>query len=296
MVMRKLLIAALMVGSGVLAQAQQRPAITGVAFVRMYAADAGASRSFYTDTLGFERKDVGGTSIYPINASQWLEVQALPEPAPKSRVAAVAFTTKDAAGLERYVRAHGVSIAEPLRNGEFGVKDPEGNLILFVQSGSRKMAAATSPRATSHRIIHAGFVVQDRAAEDKFYLDLLGFRPYWHGGMKDDRADWVSMQVPDGTDWIEYMLNNPNPTARQLGVMNHVSLGVTHMDDALQGLARNHCQGPNCTKAQMGRDGKEQLNMYDPDLTRVEFMEFAPRETPCCSPFTGKHPTEAEYK
>ena len=44
----------------------------------------------------------------------------------------------------------------------------------------------------------------------------------------------------------------------------------------------------------MGRDGKVQLNLFDPDLTRVEFMEFLPAEKPCCSDFTGKHPTETE--
>ncbi len=296
--MRKLIASALLVGLGVFAQAQQRPAITGIAYVRMYAADANASRSFYADTLGFEHKDMAGTAIYPISPSQWLEVRPMPQPTPRSKVAGVAFTTRDAAGLERYIRAQGVAITEPLHDGEFGVSDPEGNLILFVQGGAgqraKRITSAISAHATSHRIIHAGFVVQDRAAEDKFYLGLLGFKPYWHGGQTDDRTDYVSLQVPEGTDWIEYMLNNPNPNARQLGVMNHFSLGVAHMDDAVQALARNHCAGPNCTKAQMGRDGKEQLNLFDPDFTRVEFMEFTPRQTPCCSPFTGKQPSEVE--
>jgi hypothetical protein len=38
----------------------------------------------------------------------------------------------------------------------------------------------------------------------------------------------------------------------------------------------------------MGRDGKWQLNLYDPDLTRVELMEFKPSEMPCCSPMLSK--------
>ncbi|MEI9967628.1 MAG: hypothetical protein WDM87_02995 [Terracidiphilus sp.] len=45
-----------------------------------------------------------------------------------------------------------------------------------------------------------------RAAEDKFYRDLLGFRPYWWGG-RDGKTEWVSQQVPDAHDWIEYMLS-----------------------------------------------------------------------------------------
>ena len=44
------------------------------------------------------------------------------------------------------------------------------------------------------------------------------------------------------------------------------------------------------SKVQMGRDGKWQLNVYDPDGTRVELMEFTPKQTPCCAPFTAPHP------
>jgi hypothetical protein len=110
-----------------------------------------------------------------------------------------------------------------------------------------------------------------------------------------DATDWVSLQVPDGTDWVEYMLNaGPTPSARTLGVDNHFSLGTAQISDVLQALARNGCEGPSCTKSQVGRDGKVQLNLYDPDLTRVEFMEFKPSGPICCSQFTGPMPTEAE--
>ena len=105
----------------------------------------------------------------------------------------------------------------------------------------------------------------------------------------------MSNQVPDGTDWLEYMLNiQPNATLKTIGVMDHMSLGVEKMPDAIAALERNHCEGPNCTKSQMGRDGKVQLNLYDPDLTRVELMEFKPSGKVCCSPILGKAPSETE--
>jgi len=44
--------------------------------------------------------------------------------------------------------------------------------------------------------------------------------------------------------------------------------------------------------AQLGKDGKWQLNLYDPDLVRVELMEFKPVQKPCCSEFTAPHPSE----
>jgi catechol 2,3-dioxygenase-like lactoylglutathione lyase family enzyme len=277
-------------------QSQQRPAITGIAFFRGYAADAAASANFYGKTLGLHGTQGKGVTVYAVNDSQWLEVKPLPTPAPASRMEGVAFTTRDAAGLERYLKAHSIAIDQPLQHGSFGVHDPEGNLVLFVQKGVRPVGVpAPSPNATSRRLIHAGFMVTDRAKEDAFWIGILGFRPYWYGGPKPDTINWVSLQVPDGSDWVEYMLNNPpNPTLQHIGVMDHFSLGTAQMSDVIAILARNHCEGPNCTKSQMGRDGKIQLNLYDPDLTRVEFMEFQPREKPCCSEFTGKQPTETE--
>jgi catechol 2,3-dioxygenase-like lactoylglutathione lyase family enzyme len=148
------------------------------------------------------------------------------------------------------------------------------------------------PRVTipkSVRLIHAGIVVRDRAAEDHFYKDILGFRPYWHGGMKDDKDDWIDMQVPDGTDWIEFMLNVPaNADHHTLGVMNHIALGVTDIHAAEAQLRKNGWTGNEQPK--IGRDGKWQLNLYDPDDTRVEFMEFTPAQKPCCSEYAGPHP------
>jgi len=284
------------------AQSQDRPAITGIAFMRVYSSDAAAAQHFYGDTLGYQRVESQGRWLYPVNHSQWIEVLApasgqLP-PKSNDRMAAIAFTTRDASALAKYIEAHGVALAEPLRGGQFGVRDPEGNLVIFVQAGSEKpvVASPPSPRATSPRIIHVGFMVQDRDKENAFWRQLLGFRPYWFGGQKAETdVDYVSLQVPDGTDWLEYMLHqSPDSDLRTHGVMNHFSLGVATMDSALKALAANQCQGANCSKTQMGRDGKVQLNLFDPDQTRVEFMEFKPSGTVCCSPFTGKHPSERE--
>ncbi len=119
------------------AHAQQRPAITGIAFVRMYTADAPASAAFYGKTLGYGHADDKGITRYSVNDLQWLEVEPLPAPAPASRLAAVAFTTRDAATLERYLKAHQVAIVQPLAHGAFAVHDPEGNLRLLRSRGDQ---------------------------------------------------------------------------------------------------------------------------------------------------------------
>jgi catechol 2,3-dioxygenase-like lactoylglutathione lyase family enzyme len=296
--MRRLPLLACLLSLPVFAQQPTRPAITGVAFARFYTTDSAAAQKFYGDTLGFGWMQSNLTQFYPINSSQWIElIITKTPPQPNVRLVAVGFTTTNAAQLEHYLESKGIKPEQPLINGQFGVRDPEGNLVIFVERNAPGLPHinATSLKATSTRIIHVGFMVTDQAKEDAFWKGILGFRPYWHGGPKPDVDNWVSIQVPDGTDWLEYMLNNgPNPTLQHAGVMDHFSLGVVSMKDTIGVLANNHCEGPNCTKSQVGRDGKVQLNLYDPDLTRVEFMEFTPVEEPCCSPFTGKHPTPSD--
>ena len=134
----------------------------------------------------------------------------------------------------------------------------------------------------SDRMIHVGVTVQERAAADHFYKDILGFKEIWHGGMKDDETDWIDMRVPEGTDWLEYMLNVHDPDHRLLGIKHHCALGVPSVKagyDAVIGRGYKSDEKP-----QIGRDGKWQFNMYDPNLTRVELMEPKPVQKPCCSP------------
>src|SRR5437016_14091022 len=97
------------------------------------------------------------------------------------------------------------------------------------------------------------------------------------------------MQVPDGTDWLEYMLNVPaNADKHTLGVMNHIALGGPDVHATERQLRTNGWNGTEQPK--IGRDGKWQLNLYDPDGTRVELMEFTPSQKPCCSDDSGAPP------
>jgi hypothetical protein len=70
--------------------------------------------------------------------------------------------------------------------------------------------------------------------------------------------------------------------------MNHIALGVPDIHAAREQLIKNDWKPGEDPK--IGRDGKWQLNLYDPDDTRVELMEFTPTQKPCCSEYTGPHP------
>jgi len=84
--------------------------------------------------------------------------------------------------------------------------------------------------------------------------------------MKDEQDDWVAMQVPDGTDWVEYMLNISTTADKHTrGVMNHMAIGVPDIQAAKAQLMKNGWKPGE--EPQLGRDGKWQLNLYDPDET-----------------------------
>jgi hypothetical protein len=85
------------------------------------------------------------------------------------------------------------------------------------------------------------------------------------------------------------MLNVAPDASRELrGVMNHFALGVVTMEPAVVGLLARGLKTED--RPEIGRDGKWQFNVYDPDLTRVELMEFEPAKEPCCHPYSAPHP------
>ena len=298
--MKKTLILILISATGLFAQSKPatRPHITGVDHVAFFTTAPDGVRKLYTDVLGLAAADPieTGESFRYIVGKQWVGFSPAPDPKATDRMDHVAFATDNIVALRRYLTDKGFTPSQIQGKSDhslsFTMKDPDGHSIEFVERGKEDTPAPPAA-AVSHRMIHAGFLVYNRPAEDHFYLEVLGFRPYWHGGMKDDASDWIAIQVPDGTEWLEYMCNQPKDPGLQLtGVMNHISLGVVDIKKAQASIESHGWKEHGNEKAQMGRDGKWQLNLYDPDFTRVELMEFKPAQKPCCSEFSGPHPTE----
>ena len=277
----------------------KRPRITGIDHVRLYVTDVDKSRQFYSKNIGLPDHPELGCENAPyacsaIDPEQQIEFQLAPSPAPQNWVAEIGYATDDIEQMRRYVLAHKIAATPTTTDANgarhFELHDPEGNSVAFVQRSVRAKDWGTFNNQIGTRLLHAGFVVKDVAAENKFYLDLLGFKLYWYGGFKDDGVDWYEIQVPDGDNWIEYMLNIPaTADHKELGVQNHFSLGVKDIHAAAEQLHKNGLlkfDGP-----EIGRDGKWGLDAYDPDGTRVEVMEFTPAGKPCCHPYTAPHPT-----
>ena len=275
----------------------KRPRITGIDHVTIYASDLYKSSRFYSDVLGLASCPHTRTAtcflVRPSNQRVLLKPAPPNSKSLKSWLAEVAFATDNVAQMQKYFAAHGIPAKASAKDSDgvqsIKVQDPEGNALAFVEQPLSKTNYGMDSRQVGAHLIHAGFVVKDLAAENRFYVDFLGFRLYWYGGFKDDGTDWYEIQLPDGPDWIEYMLNiRANADHKELGIQNHFSFGVKDVHAAAAHLRANGLQafdGP-----EIGRDGKDSLDAYDPDGTRVEIMEFTPKQKPCCHPYTAKHP------
>lgn len=231
------------------AQVKPRPRILGVSHMALYVGDLGKARAFYTDLLGFAESN----GVFRVNEDQYLELH---EGAAKSdgQLHHIAFYTDDASGPR-------------------SVTDPDGHTVEFVER--RKGPVAMPDARISTRIMHLGVLIGELAPAMKFYGEMLGFREFWRGSRTGKVLDWVNMRVPDGEDYLEFMLYETPPNARERGVRNHVCLEVPDIQKAVAILetrrARAGYERP--IEVRVGVNRKRQANLYDPDGTRIELME-----------------------
>ena len=265
------------------APAAARPPIAGIAHVAIQTSDLAKARAFYGDLLGFS--EIGPrrahTAVFFVNDRQRLIVRDGLLPSRDERFIDLAFEANVTA-MREWLAARGIQPGEDTVDGDAGgrrieTRDADGHAVQFVElSRGGRGSAATPDRRLSRRILHAGLTIKDSAAADHFYKDALGFSETWRGGRPEGTINWINMRVPDGTDYLEYMLYPAAPPTRnQLGSAHHVALLVTDIQQALETVRartqpgdRNHRANPS-----IGVNNRWQVNLFDPDGTRVELME-----------------------
>jgi len=264
--------------------AQERPRILGISHMAVKVSDIERSASFYRDFLGFAEqcrlnnlKDGSLMLVcFKVSDEQSIEVFTGLRPG-EERLHQLAYCVHDAEAMRAHLAKNGFKVPESVGKGQmknlgFTVRDPSGYTIEFVQytpdGWTRRDGGKFLPdtRISKH-ITHGGVVVTEMAAAMHFYGDILGFKESWRGGASNNVLSWINMKVPAGRDYVEFMLD-PKVTP-------HFCLLVPDMEKAKAKLENSSYRSKydKPLEVRVGKNRKRQLNLYDPDGTRVELME-----------------------
>lgn len=269
-----------------------RPRILGVAHFAVFVSDLAKARAFYQGLLGFDEpftlpKPDGSVDIafVKINDRQWIELFNRPS-AGEGQLNHIALYTDDADRMRDYLALQGVEVPEKVGRGRTGnknftVEDPDGHTVEFVEYQPDSWTAANTGKnmpasRLSEHALHVGILVGSLDAATKFYGRILGFQEFWRGSAAGSPTlSWVNMRVPDGTDYVEFMLYDKMPAPENRGSAHHLCLVVPDAAKAVAALdARPSRAGyTRPVTIRTGINRKRQVNLFDPDGTRVELME-----------------------
>jgi lactoylglutathione lyase len=254
--------------------------------------DVHAARVFYEDLLGFEevfdlRNRDGSLSLTFIKVNDRQYIELFPGlDKTQDRLRHISIQTDDAEGMRLYLASKGVQVPDKtpkgrIGNSNFTIPDPDGHGVEIVQYEpdgwtARDYGKAMSDARISERMLHVGVLVGNLSRSMAFYRDLLGFEEIWRGSRAgSDKLSWVNMRVPDGDDYVEFMLYDEEPAPDRRGTQHHICLEVPSVAEALERLqAKPAIQGyDRPLEPKTGVNRRRQLNLYDPDGTRIEIME-----------------------
>jgi len=264
--------------------AQEHPRIGGISHMAVKVSAIEKSVPFYRDFLGFAEqfrlnnlKDGSLLLVcFKVSDEQSIEVFTGLLPG-EQRLHQLAYRVDDAEAMRAYLAKNGFQVPQSVGRGQiknlgFTVRDPSGYTIEFVQytpdGWTRRDQGKFLPDTRiSEHITHGGVVVTNLAAALHFYGDILGFTESWRGGASSSVLSWINMRAPAGGDYVEFMLD-PKTTP-------HFCLLVPDMEKAKARLESSSYRSKydKPLEVRVGKNRKRQLNLYDPDGTRVELME-----------------------
>jgi lactoylglutathione lyase len=287
----KLILAVISSVSYLAAGEPARPHIIGLSHMALYAHDLNKTRAFYKDFLGFAEpysltnKD-GSLHLTWIKINDRQTIELFPEQTTNSdRLYHIALETDDAVAMRDYLVAHGVTAPNKVGKGKIGnlnyfIKDPDGHIVEIVQYAPdgwtmRSQGKFLLDTRISTNVPHMGILVGDIDASKKFYEGILGCKEIWRGAKNPKVLSWVHEQIPDGKGFLEFMLYSELPAPDKRGKYHHFCLEVQDIEKA-KAVLEQRAPRIGYTRAlevQIGINRKRQLNVYDPDGTRVELME-----------------------
>ncbi len=269
----------------------KRPRVLGLSHMALFVSDLQKARAFYEDFLGYQepyvlkREDGSDRIVFiKINDSQYIELFA-ENPKQDGHLNHISFFTDSAQGMRHYLASRGVKVPDKvgkgrIGNSNFNIVDPDGHTVEIVQYEPdswtlRERGKFMPDTRISTQMAHVGVLVGALEPSLKFYRDILGFQEFWRGSSSGTELSWVNIRVPDAQDYLELMLYSKLPDAEQMGSKNHICLITPDIRKAVA-ILESRPAGKNYTRAieiKVGKNGKRQANLFDPDGTRIELME-----------------------
>jgi lactoylglutathione lyase len=289
------LLATLLLALTTWAQDIPRPKLLGVAHMAVYVKDLAKTRQFYEEMLGFgepftlPNKDKTGTRIVfiKVNDHQYFEIFNEADRG-EGQLNHISFYTDNADRMYAYLKSKGIEVMSDkgsvgkgqTGNKNFNVKDPDGHIVEIVEyqpdSWTAREYGKFMPAARiADHIMHVGVLVGDLDKTNAFYGDILGFKEFWRGSGSPRMLSWVNMRPAEGDDYLEFMLYDKLPDSDKRGTKNHASLTIPDADKALVEIKKRAAKIGYDREIviQTGVNRKRQINLYDPDGTRIELME-----------------------
>jgi catechol 2,3-dioxygenase-like lactoylglutathione lyase family enzyme len=271
--------------------AARRPPIIGVSHVALFVHDAAKSRAFYTNFLGFQEpfsltNQDGSLRVTWIKINDLQSIELFPEKtAGSDRLNHFSIETSDAEAMRAYLAGRGVKVPDKVGKGRIGnlnfnISDSEGHTVEIVQYAPeswtvREKGKCLPDTRISTHMTHVGILVGELEPALSFYGGILGGKETWRGGKDPKQLSWVNVKFPETDDYVEFMLYSELPAPDKRGKQHHPCLVVPDVEKA-KALLQPRAAGSGYTRPMeitTGVNRKRQLNVWDPDGTRVELME-----------------------
>lgn len=281
---------------GISAGAEQLP-LLGLARVSIRVANLSQARTFYSGVAGFEeafdvrnRNGFVTAAYFKVNDCQFLEIIPDLKANEVRPMAGFAIRTDDLDRLRKMLGARGLRPGKIRRDADgssgFILTNLPGQVLdflEFVQYGPKSLAERTKGRYLgAHRIStnleHVGIIASNFDSAYDFYVKTLGFHETWRR-LTSDRSrviiDHIQMPGSSG-DFVELSNEDKNRplTRKRAGGAAHLAFTVPDINAVVMAVHKLEA-GLQLPAPRYGLDNRWNLNLFDPDGTRVEFLQAA---------------------
>jgi len=282
---------------GISALADPLP-LLGIGRVSTHVTDLDSARAFYSGVCGFDeafdvRRADGSVKVayFKVNDHQFLEVIPGLKSDQVRPMDGFAILTDQIRKLRSMLEARGLHPGKIHSDSDgsrgFNLTDlPGQNLAFleFVQYGPKSLAGRTKgkylgPHRLSTRLEHVGVIATNFDAAYDFYAKTLGFNETWRRLTVDrGRVILDHIQMPGTSEDVVELSNQTDAktplTRNRAGEAAHFALTVSDVK-ALMLRVNDMKPGLRETTPHYGLDNRWNFNLFDPDGTRVEFMQSA---------------------